>query len=187
MLYMVSILPNVLCPQGTHGLRQYLPIKLILKVSPVHLPYQIHIHLIHSPHPHLIHNSCMTFSLQTGRNPEIWGIASGKKVVCPGQVQGINELTEVIDKNIRDAKSALCNSRKPHPQQCSSSFTCTSEEVTVPSYLFTSCVFQQHSGVQRLRQGRVVSEILDEGLLTEPYPSTNVIFTALLSSPLAVM
>lgn len=54
MLYMVSILPNVLCPQGTHGLRQYLPIKLILKVSPVHPPYQIHIHLIHSPHSHLI-------------------------------------------------------------------------------------------------------------------------------------
>lgn len=83
--------------------------------------------------------------------------------------------------------SQLCNSKKPHPQQCSSSCTCTSEEVTVPSYLFTSWVFQEHSGVQRLRQGRVVSEILDEGLLTAPYPSTNVIFTALLSLPLAIM
>lgn len=161
MLYMVSVPPNVLHPQGTHGLRQYLLIKLILKVSPAHPPYQIHIHLLHSPHIHLIYSSCMTFSLQTGRNQEIWGITSGKKVVCPGQVQGINELIEVIDRSIRDAKSALCNSRKPHPPQCSSSCTCTSEEVTVPSYLFTSCVFQQHSGVQKLRQGRVVSEILD--------------------------
>lgn len=107
MLCMVSVPPNVLRPQRTHGFRQYLPIKLILKVSPAHSPYQIHKHLIHSPHPHLIYNSCTTFSLQTGRNPEIWGIASGKKVVCPGQVQGIIELFEVIDRNIRDAKSAL--------------------------------------------------------------------------------